>query len=202
MYQVSELHSANSLIGMSLVQSVAYPLRSFFMSDAPDEVWKPVLGYSPIYEVSNYGNIMSNWLGKKKLMRQRIDKTGRKTIKLYKDGFQKDVFVHRIVGAAFLEDFDHNKVINHIDGNPLNNNLSNLECVTTRENICHGGTGNANHPYRGAQKHKCGRWQASAYIDGANVYIGMFSTGEEANAAYVAALKERGIDNKYAEIRK
>lgn len=45
------------------------------------------------------------------------------------------VSVHRIVAKAFINGESDNLVVNHIDGNRLNNNLSNLEWVTQRGNV-------------------------------------------------------------------
>lgn len=44
--------------------------------------------------------------------------------------------VHRLVASAYLGDVT-DKVINHIDGNPSNNKVTNLEIVTQKENCIH-----------------------------------------------------------------
>lgn len=45
--------------------------------------------------------------------------------------------VHRAVWMYFYGDIPDNLEINHIDGNKLNNCISNLECVTSSENKLH-----------------------------------------------------------------
>lgn len=45
--------------------------------------------------------------------------------------------VHRLMGLTFLDNPENKRTINHIDGNKLNNNLSNLEWATDSENIQH-----------------------------------------------------------------
>lgn len=47
-----------------------------------------------------------------------------------------DRYVHRLVAESFLGDVE-GKQINHLDGNKLNNNVSNLEIVTFKQNISH-----------------------------------------------------------------
>ena len=51
--------------------------------------------------------------------------------------------VHRIIAKMFLKDYSEDLIINHIDGNGLNNTLSNLEIVTYQGNsnrmLCHNG---------------------------------------------------------------
>jgi hypothetical protein len=49
----------------------------------------------------------------------------------------KKISVHRIVYAKYIGPLDNTKTINHIDGNPSNNNATNLELVTFQENSRH-----------------------------------------------------------------
>lgn len=52
----------------------------------------------------------------------------------------KMYYVHRLVAEAFVDNNDpiHNTDVNHIDENKLNNNVSNLEFRTRKENVNHG----------------------------------------------------------------
>jgi len=113
------------------------------------EVWKDVVGYEGIYEVSNLGNVRthidkvtSNTRFKKRKWKQRILKdknpNGRDTrVTLWKDGKPKDFLVHRLVAEAFLPKVEGKTIINHIDGNPKNNNVDNLEWCDHYENNNH-----------------------------------------------------------------
>jgi len=51
------------------------------------------------------------------------------------NGFKKMV-IHRLVAMTFIGDIS-NKAINHIDGNPSNNNFKNLEICNTKRNAIH-----------------------------------------------------------------
>ena len=72
------------------------------------------------------------------VLKNQVNKRGYETVGLYKSGKSKKWFIHRLVMLAFTgplpEDMDE---INHIDFNPLNNRLENLEYTTHRDNARH-----------------------------------------------------------------
>lgn len=116
-----------------------------------EEIWKDVVGYEQIYEVSNYGRVRTHknkrsWSKRHNTWRywkQRYlkDKTpnGRDfRVALWKDGKVKYYLAHRLVAFAFITNDDITKdCINHIDGNPKNNHVENLEWCSRLENNRH-----------------------------------------------------------------
>ena len=113
-----------------------------------DEVWKDIEGYEGLYQVSTCGNIKSlaksrkngngrYYIQKEKLLKQSFTTTGYKKVELYKDGKRKSFKVHRLVAIAFIPNPDNKPEVNHIDGNKINNNIDNLEWVTSSENSIH-----------------------------------------------------------------
>jgi hypothetical protein len=108
------------------------------------EIWKDVVGYEGIYEVSNYGRV-------KRLETLVKNKNGYRLVKekilnipshIYQsvflsNGKVKQQYVHRLVANAFIPNPLNKEQVNHKDGNKLNNNLSNLEWVTKAENQIH-----------------------------------------------------------------
>lgn len=102
-----------------------------------NEVWKDIIGYEQLYQVSNLGNIKSlNYrrTNKAHLLKQTINNDGYKLIMLYKKGKSKMLSVHRLVAQAFLDDYNKNLEVNHIDNNKQNNKIDNLEMLTHKEN--------------------------------------------------------------------
>lgn len=117
------------------------------------EKWKDIKGYEDIYAVSNYGRvkrkeaivIYSNGLKSKhkerilKFDKSKQNKRGNYYLRvtLSKNNKQKRMQVHQLVAKHFIYNKENKKCINHIDGNPENNNVSNLEWCTYSENEIH-----------------------------------------------------------------
>lgn len=110
-----------------------------------DEVWMPIKGFEGLYEISNFGRVKSLartritkagglCLVRQQFLRVRSDKDGYKEVALSKGAKLYYFRVHRLVAAAFIPNPNHLPVINHIDENPANNNVSNLEWCSVRYN--------------------------------------------------------------------
>lgn len=112
-----------------------------------EEEWRPVVvwdgWFSERYEVSNLGRVRSNpnfsIKGSKRghIMFQGKDNHGYKQVYLYKDLKQTTIKVHHLVATSFLGHKAHGVVVNHIDSNKENNNVSNLEYCTQKQNMRH-----------------------------------------------------------------
>jgi hypothetical protein len=113
------------------------------------EVWKDVVGYEGLYQVSNLGNVKSvaravKRIGqsdlpvKERILKQQDDKAGYKTAMLSKGGKLKLLKVHRLVAIAFIENPEGYPIINHKDENKQNNKADNLEWCTHKYNTNYG----------------------------------------------------------------
>lgn len=81
--------------------------------------------------------------------------------------------------------------VDHIDGDSLNNQRSNLRMCDTSQNMCNTKPYN-NRRWKGVYKHN-NKWKALLRSNGKIVYLGLYSTPEEAAKAYdVAALEYHG----------
>lgn len=75
---------------------------------------------------------------KERIMNQFITRYGYSFVRIVNDeGDAKNIFVHRIVASALISNPLSKPQVNHIDGNKLNNIISNLEWVTPSENQIH-----------------------------------------------------------------
>jgi hypothetical protein len=88
------------------------------------------------YEVSNLGKVRNIKSGR--ILKPYLNQSGYLRHHLYGHDKQKELFLHRIIAIAFIDNPEEKPCVNHIDENKLNNDLSNLEWCTVRENIIHG----------------------------------------------------------------
>ena len=99
-----------------------------------NDYWRAVPGY-PNYQVSRRGEVRS--VKRDKLLSQVENKRGYLLVNLYRDGKPKNFLVHRLVATAFIGVIPPGWQVNHRDGDKGNNDLGNLEIVTSEQNRRH-----------------------------------------------------------------
>ena len=112
------------------------------------EIWKEITGYEGYFEVSNFGNFRSktriirykqkgtrNYPGKSLKTETIVE--GYQRIVLMKEGIRKRFMCHRIVAQEFIPNPQNKPFVNHINGNPADNRVENLEWCTQEENELH-----------------------------------------------------------------
>ena len=95
--------------------------------------WKSVVGYEGLYAVSDTGKVKS--VKRNMIRKTKITHDGRESIALSKNNKTKYHFIHRLMLGAFTG--TTGEQANHLDGNPLNNNLENLEWSNQKDNMRH-----------------------------------------------------------------
>ena len=123
------------------------------LMDQSLEQWRPVAGYEGYYEVSDHGRVRSidrvimsrspagglcEHRRKGHIKNQASDKDGYKLVTFCRDGKEKMRKVHQLVMEAFAGPRpDWATMVNHKDGVPSNNLLSNLEWSHNQHNQRH-----------------------------------------------------------------
>ena len=106
---------------------------------------------------------------------------------LLNNNIRRSFFFHRLIYLFYNPDFDifNKKIyIDHIDRNPLNNNIDNLRIATPQQN-------QFNTAAKGCSFHKqTGKWMARIKINKKTIYLGLHNTEEEAHEAYLKAKKK------------
>lgn len=170
------------------------------------EIWKPVKDYEGYYEVSNLGRIKSlartvintGRVLKEKYNAFHLKRDGHYSVLLSKDCVKRTLSLHRLVANEFLPNPENKRVINHIDGNKLNNRIDNLEWVSYRENSCHYYQNiNTGTPVGVFKIKKYNKYLAHAHVDGKKVFLGYHNTPESAYQARVKYFESNNIKNKY-----
>lgn len=94
----------------------------------------------PIKDYENYcididGNIFN--IITNKYLQGSIGEHGYRYYRLTKNGKKKMFYAHRLVAETYLDNPNKLPIVNHKDGNKLNNNLNNLEKISYQENNLH-----------------------------------------------------------------
>jgi len=165
------------------------------VADLEGEEWRPVKKFGGNYYVSNKGRVKNTDFkrqGDEILLKPFEDAHGYYEVK--KGSIHGKV--HRLVLAAFVG--ESKLPANHKDFNPKNNCLENLEYVTQRENVTHSVLRNRKH-FGCTWDTYWNKWVSHIRIKGKSIYLGRFDNKSDAFASYINAVRERGLDNKYAE---
>lgn len=99
------------------------------------EIWKDIVGFEGLYQVSNFGRVRNK---NYQIKSNHKNMYGYVMVGLYKDGKTKVCFVHRLVANAFIPKPDNLYEVNHKDENKNNNRVENLEWCDRSYNINYG----------------------------------------------------------------
>lgn len=109
----------------------------FTANELLSEMWRPVVGASNRYDVSDLGRVRDRTLN-------RVTTGTFDTSKGYMmvginmdDGIRRNKGVHVLVAEAFIPNPENKPMVNHEDTNKTNNKVSNLSWVTNSENMLH-----------------------------------------------------------------
>lgn len=102
------------------------------------EIWKAVVGFEGLYEVSNMGRV--HGLIKGVILKPMVIHGGYYAVNLYPGNKRKKktTQVHRIVAMAFVPNPNNLPQVNHKDENKQNNRADNLEWCSAKYNSNYG----------------------------------------------------------------
>lgn len=144
----------------------------------------------PDYFITKCGRVFSNRTKNFKELKPSICK-GYKRLTLYNESRSLQIQLHQLLAMHFLnhEPCGHARVVDHIDGDRINNKISNLQIITNRENT------SKNRPYRGLPlgvriSRSGNKYISEIKINNKTTHLGTFSTMQEASHAYQKRLAE------------
>ena len=153
------------------------------------EFWRSISGYAN-YQISSHGRVRNSKTYR--ILKQELKSNGYKSIKLYKDGTNKHHRINRLVAQEFIDNPENKKVVDHIDGDVLNNHVKNLRWVTHSENCRNQKRRSDNTSgYRGISFHKRHKkYQCSILHEGHRYHLGYFDNAEDGAKVYDAKARE------------
>lgn len=89
------------------------------------------------YWITNDGSVYSVKFNRTRKLVGREQSGGYLQVALSTKGVVEDWLVHRLVATYFIDNPDRLEMINHKDGNKLNNRVENLEWCSSKQNVNH-----------------------------------------------------------------
>jgi|694.fasta_scaffold56089_8 hypothetical protein len=165
------------------------------IEDLENEIWVKTQEYDYDYCFSNMGRIK---LGDK-IVKQYLDKDLYCLCHLKTNGKMKLFRVHRIIAKYYIENKENKPQINHINSNPKDNRIENLEWVSHSENNIHKFFNKKKSSiYVGVtycKTHK--KWLGQIQINKKKIHTGYFNTELEAHESYLEYKRLNNINSKY-----
>jgi hypothetical protein len=102
------------------------------------EVWRTIESSQGMYNISNLGRVKSTEHGRMhKILKYQYNDYGYPYVFIWCNGERKARTVHRLVAETFIPNPNNFPVVNHLDSNPGNPKVDNLEWCTTKQNVRH-----------------------------------------------------------------
>lgn len=158
------------------------------------EIFK-VIEKHPDYLIGDKGTAKSLKFGRERVLKPQVNLKGYLQIVINKRAYT----IHQLVAIAFLSHKPNgmNQVIDHIDFNPLNNSVENLQIISNRLNVSKDKkniSGLTGVSWSDSSK----KWRGQIYAFGKNFNLGVWESKSRAKIAYDLALYQLYKFRKYA----
>jgi hypothetical protein len=169
---------------------------------ADEQVWVGIDAYDGQYEVSADGQVRSLKRRTPRVLKQHMVR-GYQCVNLCMPKQRQIKWrVHRLVALTLLPaaDDERRTLVDHVDGNRLNNHVANLRWVTARENALNRCAVGGTSIVKGVARHKAtGKWEAYITDHGQRHYLGLFTAEARAVKARLGA--EKRLHGEYARVQ-
>lgn len=169
-----------------------------------DEIWKDVIGYEGLYQISSFGRLKSyprnGTIKAEKILKCCFDSDGYVQYVLSKGNRFKSVKGHQLVASHFIDNPNSLPIPNHIDCNRTNNCYWNLEWVTHAENTFHGLSQKGIHDIGIHKRNDSGKYRARITKNGNRINLGTFVKIEDAKMAIISFRERHNMKNRYSNI--
>ena len=137
--------------------------------------WKTINNFSR-YSISDTGLVRNNKTGR--VLKQCINRDGYLCIGLFCDNDlkQRKPYIHRLVAIAFIINENNLEQVDHIDRNPLNNKVTNLRWVSSKDNVNNRGIFNKTGLYYDEENNE---WCTQVKIKNDLINLGCYKTIKE-----------------------
>lgn len=155
------------------------------------EEYRDIPGYEGKYQVSDLGNVKSlerrirGALRRERVMKLSPNGRGYLKVSFRDKKILKTYSIHKLVAIVFLNHTPCGMklVVDHINGNKLDNRLENLQVISNRQNSWKEAKGSSD--YRGVSWCKPNsNWKAQIGYNGKQYHLGNFKTEIEAHECY------------------
>ena len=186
-------NSSNTLLLKTYVPALQFQGINYKNKGVTEEIFIDIKGYEGHYQISNKGRIKSFNRNAENIIKSSIDKTkGYYRVCLYNSGKRKSFYIHQLVAIAFLGHIPNGNslVVDHINNDKANNELSNLQVISSRENSSkdkwrHNPSSLYPGVYYSLTKKK---WASSISVNGTPFHLGYFNIESIAGQEYSNAL--------------
>ena len=163
------------------------------MKNLIEENWETLNVGGNRYDISSLGRVKS--FAKQtegKILKSSVNSSGYECVSISVNGKMVSRTVHSLVAQAFLGHAPNgwNSVVDHIDGNRLNNKSENLQIISQRENCTKDKVlGNYTSKHIGVHfSSKDKKYGAAIRYNGKKIFLGLHTSEELASELYQKAL--------------